>query len=252
MKRGNASAIIGGDASAIIGGDASAIIGGDASAIIGGDTSAIIGGDLAKVKRGNASAIIGGDASAIIGGDTSAIIGGDTSAIIGGDLAKVKRGNASAIIGGDLLSAYAPGTLVQGPIEKIDARTGQVTILGQTYQGPAGSSALQLMADQLSTGAVIVASVTGSEDKSGNFRAASLKPKADSYTAGVSRVLIVGRVTSTQPYTGNFGLGQLTVDYTALLSSASIQVKLGQLVAVVGVQPDNGSPLQAMQVRILP
>jgi hypothetical protein len=43
----------------------------------------------------------------------------------------------------------------------------------------------------------------------------------------------------------------LTVDYTALLSAANIQVKAGQLVAVVGVQADKGSPLQALQVRIL-
>jgi hypothetical protein len=107
------------------------------------------------------------------------------------------------------------------------------------------------MADQLSTGSTVVAEVSGTKDKRAELHAASLKATTISYAAGVTKVLVIGRVSSTQPTTGSFAIGQLTVDYTSLLSTADIQPRAGQVVAVVGVQPEKGAALQALQLRIV-
>jgi hypothetical protein len=129
--------------------------------------------------------------------------------------------------------------------------SGRVTILGQTYQAPAGNAALQSMADQLSSGATVVAAVSGAKDTRGEVHAASFKATGISYAPGATNVLVVGRVTSSQTTTGTFAIGKLTVDYTSLLSTVSIQPRAGQTVAVVGVQSSAGSALQALQVRIV-
>ncbi|HQR47996.1 MAG TPA: hypothetical protein PL152_01600, partial [Steroidobacteraceae bacterium] len=160
-----------------------------------------------------------------------------------------RRGNA--IIGGDLLATYPSNALVVGPVEKVSVATGQVTILGQTFQGPAGSRQLQSMSEQLASGTPVLATITGAPDKSGHLHPISMTANSGPYAAGASRVLVVGRVSSTSLATGHFSVGQLVVDYTSLLADSSVQVASGSTVAIVGVQAAKGGALQALQLRVL-
>ena len=237
-------------------GRSEAIIGGDANAIIGGDTNAIIGGDARKAKRPNA--IIGGDTDAIIGGDANAIIGGDTNAIIGGDARKAKRPNAiiggdtDAIIGGDLLNKLSAGVVTHGPIESIDLARGQIRVLGQAYQGQAGSPALDSLAGQLAAGSTVLVTVTGTaSQKGGSPRATAMSFSQEQYVAGATVVQVVGKVGKVSPELGSFKIGDLNVDYSSLLAQGQLTIRQGQVIAVAGVQASKAQPLQALAVVAL-
>jgi hypothetical protein len=243
---GDSKAIIGGDSKAIIGGDSKAIIGGDSKAIIGGDSKAIIGGDQRKTSR----AIIGGDSKAIIGGDSKAIIGGDSKAIIGGDSKAIIGGDSKAIIGGDFYG-FPSNTLVSGPVEKVDVRGGRVVILGQSYKAEAGTTELQKLADQVSSGLTIVAEVVGNKGLADSLGAAKLILRTSDYTPGATQVVVLGRVLSAQVNIGTFRVGQLTVDYTSILSTMAVPLMPGEMVAILGVQAAAGAPLVASRVVVL-
>ena len=205
-----------------------------ADAIIGGDTDAIIGGDARKAKRSNA----------IIGGDTDAIIGGDVDAIIGGD--------TDAIIGGDLLSKLSAGVVTHGPIESIDLVKGQITVLGQTYQGQTGSPALDAIAGQLATGSTLLVTVTGHANrKGGSPRVTAMSFSQEQYVAGATVVQVVGKVGKVSPELGSLKIGNLSVDYSALLAKGELTIRQGQVIAVAGVQASKTQPLQALAVVAL-
>ena len=203
-----------------------AIIGGDTNAIIGGDTNAIIGGDARKAKRSNA----------IIGGDTNAIIGGDTN----------------AIIGGDLLNKLSAGVVTHGPIESIDLARGQIRVLGQAYQGQAGSPALDALVGQLVSGSTVLVTITGkANQKGGSPRATAMSFSQEQYVAGASVVQVVGKVGKVSPELGSFKIGNLNVDYSSLLAQGQLTIRQGQVIAVAGVQASKAQPLQALAVVAL-
>jgi hypothetical protein len=204
-------AIIGGDTDAIIGGDVNAIIGGDVDAIIGGDVNAIIGGDPRKAR-----------ANAIIGGDVDAIIGGDVNAIIGGDL--------NAIIGGDVLRSL----VAVGPLSSVDPVSGQVTVLGQKYKGPASSPTLKAWAEALTAGSQTYIAIIG---QPGNLNAKTMIKLPANYIAGSSQVVLRGKIINVDERFAQIRIGNQLVDYSATLSSDGSALKSGMTVLVLGTQP---------------
>ena len=170
-------------------------------------------------------------------------------AIIGGDLQK-SRTAGKAIIGGDA-NGIPAGILASGPIEKVDLKSGRVVILGQTYAAQAGAPALKRLADQVSSGSTVVASVLGSKDSAGKLRAARLVVGGTDYAPGATPVVVLGRVESVQSGTGTLRVGQLSVDYTSILSNASTAFVAGQLIAVAGVQAAAGASLVASRIVVL-
>ena len=203
-------------------------------AIIGGDINAIIGGDARKAKRSNA----------IIGGDTNAIIGGDINAIIGGD--------TNAIIGGDLLKKVSAGVVTHGPIESIDLEKGQIRVLGQAYQGQAGSPALDALAGQLATGSAVLVTISGNAKMNGGSpRVTAMSVSQEQYVAGATAVQVVGKVGKVSPELGTFKIGKLSVDYSSLLAQGELTIRQGQVIAVAGVQASKVQPLQALAVVAL-
>ena len=138
-----------------------------------------------------------------------------------------------------------------GPIEKVDASTGVITILGQKFRTQAGSAAANTLAEQLRAGAQIIASVLGKTDASGKVQNAKLILSGSDYVPGASSVLVVGKVASVNPAIAEFKIGDLKVDYSALLSSEQVQISAGQRVAIVGSQSAAGLALIPDRIFII-
>ena len=165
-------------------------------------------------------------------------------AIIGGD--------TDAIIGGDLLSKLSAGVVTHGPIESIDLVKGQITVLGQTYQGQTGSPALDAIAGQLATGSTLLVTVTGHANrKGGSPRVTAMSFSQEQYVAGATVVQVVGKVGKVSPELGSLKIGNLSVDYSALLAKGELTIRQGQVIAVAGVQASKTQPLQALAVVAL-
>ena len=141
--------------------------------------------------------------------------------------------------------------LVSGPIEKVDLKAGSVVILGQSYKAQIGTPVLKRLADQISSGSTVVASVLGNQDSAGNLRAARLVVHGTDYAPGATRVVVLGRVASVQSDIGTLKVGQLSVDYTSILSTAPAEYVAGQLIGAVGVQAAAGAPLVASRIIVL-
>jgi hypothetical protein len=69
------------------------------------------------------------------------------------------------------------------------------------------------------------------------------------YVAGETRILLRGKVTSVDYATGHMTVGRQSVDFSALLANAVVNVAVGQTVSVVGTQPAAKSIVLATSVR---
>jgi hypothetical protein len=75
--------------------------------------------------------------------------------------------------------------------------------------------------------------------------------RTDQYVPGSSSVFVVGKVSVLNSSVGSLNIGGLKVDYSALLSSGSMQIREGQIVAVMGVQSAPNMPIFASAIRKL-
>ena len=237
---GRTDAIIGtGRTDAIIGtGRTDAIIGtGRTDAIIGtGRTDAIIG----TGKTAKADAIIGtGRTDAIIGtGRTDAIIGtGRTDAIIG--TGRATSESIDAIIG-----TGKQRLLLVGPIDSVSAAEGTVKVMGKSL----AMASTRSIAAGLAAGSQLTVMVTGDLDAKGGLKDASFIVIGADYVPGASRVAATGRVTEVHEHLGTLSIGSVVVDFTGTHSAHT--PKVGDVVAVVGVQPARGGIVLAERIGI--
>jgi hypothetical protein len=185
--------------------------------------------------------------NAIIGG-TDAIIGGDMNAI-SGDTDTFADSDTESLIVGELLNRVAAGVVAYGPIESINVGKGRIQVLGQTYQSPPDSPALRTLAGQIAGGSVVLATITGKVSQTGGApRAESMAFSDETYVPGATHVQVLGKVRQVSPESGTFKVGNLTVDYTAMLAQGKVTVAIGQILAISGVQSGKGLPLQALAI----
>jgi hypothetical protein len=71
------------------------------------------------------------------------------------------------------------------------------------------------------------------------------------YTRGTSTVALIGTVSRVDSAVGTITIGDLKVDYTALLASGQGQPAAGQTVAVIGVQSSPNAALVASSLKTL-
>ena len=202
------------------GGTLQGINGGDVAGINGGDVAGINGGDVAGINGGDVLGINGGDVAGINGGDVAGINGGDVAGINGGDVLGINGGDVAGINGGDVL-------VLAGPVDSIDPINGVFTAVGQTVM------ASQAMLSGMSVGDFV--SVNGSVVTSGWLYADSISLSNEMYVPGATQVYVTGIPSNINPVLGQAELGELTIDYTAAMSSGAIP--LGASLSFSGIQP---------------
>jgi hypothetical protein len=131
-------------------------------------------------------------------------------------------------------------------------RKGRIRVLGQAYQGPTGSPALDTLARQLATGSTVLVNISGNvTQKGGSPRVTAMSFSQEQYVAGATVVQVVGKVGKISRELGSFKIGDLNVDYSSLLADGELKIRQGQVVAVAGVQASKTQPLQAMAIVAL-
>ena len=273
-----ADAIIGTGADAIIGTGADAIIGTGADAIIGTGADAIIGTGAdsfarrGKAAKGNAiigtgadaiigtgaDAIIGTGADAIIGTGADAIIGTGADAIIGTGADAIIGTGADAIIGtgadsvahrGKVSSASSKRYLIaSGPAEVLDAARGVIRVMGRTVSAPIDSNLFATVANAAGSGSAATVTIYGQVDSRGALSNAIAQPGSATYVPGASAIVVTDIVRSIDARTGTVLIGNLKVDYTAMLAVSAVPLKAGKVATVVGTQPQAGQAIIAQRI----
>jgi hypothetical protein len=117
--------------------------------------------------------------------------------------------------------------LISGPVEKVDAALGTVTIFGREISTNKAS--------QLAPGQIV--DVYGSLKSDGSMADTEIDPTPQ-YGSGGDPVFIKGVVTDVNALLGQAQFGGTTVDYTAQLASAEFtSPSVGEVLAVDGTQP---------------
>jgi hypothetical protein len=209
---------------AIIGTGADAIIGTGADAIIGTGADAIIGTGMQKARKGQA--IIGTGADAIIGTGADAIIGTGADAIIGTGLQK-NSGVSLAL---------------KGPVTNVDLAAGTVSVLGRQLRVPS-AALLADISDALAAGTTPEIAVLSRIGSDGKLVDATARRIYEQYVAGVTRVVVTGKLTSVDGAAAKATINGITVDYSTLLSNADVNLSAGQVVTLVGTLPQAGTKL---------
>jgi hypothetical protein len=241
-----ADAIIGTGADAIIGTGmqkarkGQAIIGTGADAIIGTGADAIIGTGMQKARKGQA--IIGTGADAIIGTGADAIIGTGADAIIGTGADAIIGTGADAIIGTGLQKNSGVSLALKGPVTNVDLAAGTVSVLGRQLRVPS-AALLADISDALAAGTTPEIAVLSRIGSDGKLVDATARRIYEQYVAGVTRVVVTGKLTSVDGAAAKATINGITVDYSTLLSNADVNLSAGQVVTLVGTLPQAGTKL---------
>jgi len=77
----------------------------------------------------------------------------------------------------------------------------------------------------------------------GSLNGARLGFDFTDYIAGVTDVVASGRVTKVNSSTGKATVGGAVIDYTALLAIQAVNLKVGDVIAVVGSRPERSGAI---------
>jgi hypothetical protein len=228
---------------------------GRAEAIGGTGRTEAIGGTGRKTTidaiggTGRTEAIGGTGRTEPIGGTgrTEAIGGTGRTEAIGGTGRKTTidaiggTGRAGAI-GGTGRTEAIGGTgraeaaiLLAGQLETVDVRKSTLTILGQSLR--------TTRARTVAVGENVA--VFGRVNAAGEVVVTDVRPFADGYVPGASRVTITGKVTAIDTRRGVMTIGRQPVDFTALLAGSTPELAVGKVVTISGTQPVPGGIILA-------
>ncbi len=203
-------------------------------------TESMAGSSQGVKSRPSASAIIGTGSDAIIGTGADAIIGTGSDAIIGTGADAIIGTGSDAIIGTGADALIRPTTYksvaAMGPIDSIDLRKGTVSVMGRTLSLGKGNASLLSFNEALSAGKTVQVRIVASIGKDGSLTQARLDKIPGEYVAGVSDVVVSGKVTKVSANVGKITVGGVSVDYTPLLAKQAVTVRVGDLVSVVGTR----------------
>jgi hypothetical protein len=155
------------------------------------------------------------------------------------------------IIGGDVSKTVASGVLVSGPIEAVDIASGNVRVVGQSFSTTAGDSTLKDLRDTLASGNTVTATVYGTVSNRNKPIANTMLISAEQHVPGVTTVFVVGGIKNIDKLKAKFTVGRLTVDYSAVLASGTIELDESSIVAVAGVRASPEAPLVATSLQTL-
>jgi hypothetical protein len=209
------------------GGSADAIVGtGRAS---GGATDAIVG-------TGRAS---GGATDAIIG--TGRTSGGATDAIVG--TGRASGGATDAIIG----TGAADSLVFLGPVQSFDFAESSVTVLGRKLLIPASNLTADVIQALCSGDAQLA--VLGRLTPSGSLKGGQVRVLANKYVAGASPIVVSGVLKAIDQAFGRARIGNVLVDFTAVLADNQALPAIGSVIVAVGIEAQAGLPVTLVQIK---
>jgi len=94
-------------------------------------------------------------------------------------------------------------------------------------------------------GATVQVAVVGSLARNGALAQANAYALATPYVAGVSPVTLTGVVRAMDASTGLARIGNVAVDYSALLETSAPGMQIGDVVTVRGTMPQADQPILA-------
>jgi hypothetical protein len=135
-----------------------------------------------------------------------------------------------------------------GPVRSVDLKAGTVAVLGQTYKAAPNSPQLNSWANELLSGRQPFVLVSGKVSSQG-VRAKGISKLAGEYVAGATTVALRGKITSVNSLVGQLRVGKQLVDYSAVLSSRTLDLRVGSTVLVVGLQPTADGVVVAQSLK---
>jgi hypothetical protein len=204
-------------------------------------TNAIVG--TGKVKT---DAIVGTGVQAIVGTGADAIVGTGVQAIVGtGVQAIVGTGGPKT----DAIVGTGRTVTFRGLIEQVDFSKLQVSFLGQTLRMPSlkDTDTVQSVQTAIADGRYVELVVEVGIKAQLTVR--GIHVFDERYVPGASRVTVAGSVSKNDAAIAHAKVGEVSVDYSPLLTTSTVQHAPGDVILVDGIQPSYGSAIIANSIE---
>ena len=123
--------------------------------------------------------------------------------------------------------------------------------MGKTLSLGKGSAALLSFNESLLAGKTVQVRIVAGFGKDGSLSQAKLTRVSGEYVAGVTDVIVSGKVTTVSASVGKVTVGGVKVDYTPLLAKQRVTLQVGDLISVVGTRPTASSEVVATGIGVI-
>ncbi len=238
---------IGGTGVNAIGGTGINAIGGTGVNAIGGTGVNAIGGTGVNAIGGTGVNAIGGTGVNAIGGTGVAAIGGTGINAIGGTgVADAIGGTGTNAIGGTGQDRFVGAALtIKGPVEKVDLAASTISVFGRQLAIPRSSGLIEKVASAMAAGSTVEVAVYSRLDASGKLSSAKASILEGQYVAGVTKVVVSGKISAVNAAVATAVVNGVVVDYSAVLASRIPSLSVGDVVTFSGTLPQAGQQMLA-------
>jgi hypothetical protein len=146
----------------------------------------------------------------------------------------------AAFVGAALAGSAYAATLAVGPVEQVNLKTSTLVVLGQKYHVDARTVMKNRAGAAVALGDLApntLVSIHGSETSAGHAIVGSIDSLPELNVPGATPLLVTGVVSAESP-TGQIKIGNLAVDIVSTLTSDAQKFQVGNLVEVIGTQPN--------------
>ena len=121
-------------------------------------------------------------------------------------------------------------------------------MMGRTVSAPIDSNLFATVANAAGSGSAATVTIYGQVDSRGALSNAIAQPGSATYVPGASAIVVTDIVRSIDARTGTVLIGNLKVDYTAMLAVSAVPLKAGKVATIVGTQPQAGQAIIAQRI----
>jgi hypothetical protein len=216
------------------------------NAIGGTGVNAIGGTGVADAIGGTGKNAIGGTGFNAIGGTGVNAIGGTGVAAIGGTGVNAIGGTGiNAIVGTGQDRFVGVALTIKGPVEKVDVAANTISVFGRQLAIPRSSGLIEKVASAMAAGSTVEVAVYSRLDASGKLSAAKASILEGQYVAGVTKVVVSGKISAVNAAVATAVVNGVVVDYSAVLALGIPGLSVGDVVTFTGTLPQAGQQMLA-------
>lgn len=156
---------------------------------------------------------------------------------------RASGGATDAIIG----TGAADSLVFLGPVQSFDFAESSVTVLGRKLLIPASNLTADVIQALCSGDAQLA--VLGRLTPSGSLKGGQVRVLANKYVAGASPIVVSGVLKAIDQAFGRARIGNVLVDFTAVLADNQALPAIGSVIVAVGIEAQAGLPVTLVQIK---
>jgi hypothetical protein len=137
---------------------------------------------------------------------------------------------------------------MKGPVENVDVAASTISVFGRRLSVPRSSGLIDKVANAMAAGNTVEIAIFAKLDSSGNLSGAKATVVDGQYVAGVTKVVVSGKISAINAAVATAIVNGVVVDYSTVLASRISGLSVGDVVTFTGTLPQAGQHMLASGV----